>query len=174
MRSVAFWAVFICLGVYFGVGFAGVYTWGFDTKDNILYNYNPLFKDSFDVTIAFIGNSSFRSTQSCDLIVLGLLFQEWPSLLWLHILYAFFPRDSDWNLRYWLVFPFHIESDIEYQVLYPSRFDSDDSGRASRAVVILLTAMTVGRWSIFPQRVLQLGSSVPWLCHIGAVNGTGV
>ncbi|EER09497.1 amino acid transporter, putative [Perkinsus marinus ATCC 50983] len=108
MRSVAFWAVFICLGVYFGVGVAGVYTWGFDTKDNILYNYNPLFKDSFDVTIAFIG------------MAIAIV--------------AAYPL---------CIFPARFGLESALLVLYPSRFDSDDSGRASRAVVILLTAMTV-------------------------------
>mmetsp|Transcript_302 Transcript_302/g.290 ORF Transcript_302/g.290 Transcript_302/m.290 type:complete len:146 (-) Transcript_302:48-485(-) len=41
------------------------------------------------------------------------------------------------------IFPARFGLESALLVLYPSRFDSDDSGRASRAVVILLTAMTV-------------------------------
>ncbi|EER07015.1 amino acid transporter, putative [Perkinsus marinus ATCC 50983] len=108
MRSVSFWAVLICFVVYYGVGFAGVYTWGFDTKDNILYNYNLLFKDSIDVTIAFIAMAISIAT-------------AYPLC----------------------IFPARFGLESALLVLYPSRFDSDDSGRASPAVVTLLTAITV-------------------------------
>ncbi|KAF4660759.1 hypothetical protein FOL47_007027, partial [Perkinsus chesapeaki] len=108
MRSVAFWAVLICLLVYFGVGFAGVYTWGVETRDNILYNYNALFKGSFDITLAFIGMSI--------------------------AIIAAYPL---------CIFPARFGLESALLVLYPSRFDPDDSGRASRTVVTLLTAITV-------------------------------
>lgn len=97
MRSVSFWAVLICFVVYYGVGFAGVYTWGFDTKDNILYNYNSLFKDSIDVTIAFIGKRLAIALEECR------CHQRWLFQLRQRIPSAFSLRDLDWNLLCWWV-----------------------------------------------------------------------